>query len=37
MNIIQSKDHRIEHVKSTKLHCLVLMAKYISKIMGMTD
>ena len=42
MNIIQSKDHRIgnmkyEHVKPTKFHCLVSMATYISRTMGLTD
>ena len=37
MNRIQSKDHEIEHMKSRKFHCLVLMAKYIFRIMDMTD
>ena len=27
----------LEHTKSIKFHCLRLMAKYISKAMGMTD
>ena len=37
MNRLQSKDHRKEHMKPTKFHCLVLMTKYISKNMDMMD
>ena len=37
INKIQSKDRRQEDIKSTKFHCLVLMTKYIFKIMGMMD
>ena len=33
MNRIQIKDHRIGIMKSTKFHCLVLITKYMSKIM----
>ena len=27
----------LEHMRSTKFHCLVLMPKYISKTIDMTD
>ena len=37
MNRIQSKGHRKEHVKSTKFYCLVLITKYVSKTMDMTN
>ena len=37
MNSIQSKDHRIELMKSTKFLCLTLMIKYISKTINVID
>ena len=39
INRIQSKDHRIgaEHMKSTKLNCLVLMTKHIFKTMDIIE
>ena len=37
INRIQSKDHKIGNMKSTKFHGLVLMTKYISKTMYMAD
>ena len=37
MNRIQSKDHRIGTYEIKKFHCLILMTKYISKTIDMTD
>ena len=37
MNRIQSKDHRIGTMKSTKCSCLVFMTKYIFKVMDKMD
>ena len=37
MNRIQSKHHRIGTYEIKKFHCFILMTKYISKKMDMTD
>ena len=37
MNRTQSKDHRIGTYEIKKFHCLILMTKYISKTIDMTD
>ena len=37
VNRIQSKDHRIGTYKINKIHCFVLMTKYISKTVDVTD
>ena len=37
MNRIQSKDHRIELMKSTQFYYLALMTKYIPIIMDMFE
>ena len=35
MNGVQSKYHRIGTYELNKIHCLILMTKYISKTMDM--